>query len=942
MSAVTSPDISNLDFTVLFDISGATPAITLTNASTVINPTQLVWWYVITTPSNTPIHTGSVSDPDVENVAWATLSITPGSWPQPFGTGPCAQIEFSCNAPYIVTLYVKDSADTTFSLSKTATICRPTGSTANSCGNFGEAALSIKTDCMNARLVCQDNTNYSYQGQLSAYAQSNTWTLVYPQSPSGSQPTNGTASNTPTVFFNLAFGGDGFNIYIRDYATYSMGDGVFIKLQYKAHRVFNVYCNIDLCQLQCEMDRFFKETVATCGELESADAYNKMSQINFLYAKILTGILQPLCDIDVPAEIVKMEKLFGFPSTCCCNKGVNMSMAPVLPTSSDCCTTSVAILDKVTGLAPANCPNSYFPVQVYDPTWTTIIGVASDVDNLVAILNENAAWLAYGVAINAGNCNVGFILEDTTVTVPAVKVATSSSACVGDTQYYSVRINDLCLGNLTASLGNFPMNTFVDFGLGDGEVFLGNVSDIGALIILLNSTPTKPATITFSNGSSSGVTDPVIINIRNSSCVAYSGTITITCDIGSSAYLLYGASHLNYVTSPAPISGAEVGFGLRSNAVIGKIPGVSDDNIQWHSIRIGNTLIISEGDTGKILFYDITNPLYPSFIRYIQLNAVVAACFTGLPQSRGIPEGAGSVVNSFYSLYFPTDYSNMSLSAIYVFEGLTGSAWKLDMYAAGSGVTASFQDNSLIGSCPRVITGPANNLIFFTMDGSLGPDIGAPILTPGYINVLDLTATFDGSGLSTKEIIGSSFDQVWAASYNGIDTIWFMGQNGTLAKYDVWTDTVTAVVVNAMGVGQNFELRGNIKNFGPALYCSSLGGFKPLGSVTGALFVNIASFPTVSATLFTDPTTIAAANPPLQYVHNILPLGNCLVLVTTEGYEDAYLSTAHLSTAQGAIATYKINGTYIMGDKLPVGQNIYNLVPISGIPVYTPTSLIPD
>lgn len=924
MSAVTSPDISNLDFTVLFDISGATPAITLTNASTVINPTALKWWYVITTPSNTPVHTGSLATPDVSNTPWTTLAITPGTWPQIFGRGACAQIEFSCNAPYTVTLYVIDSDDNTFSLTKTATICRPTGNTANSCGNFGVASLSIKTDCQNARLICQDNTNFSYQNQVSAYSNASTWTLVYPQSPSGSQPSNGTASNTPTVLFPLSYGGEGFNIYIRDYATYSMGDGVYIKLQYKAQETFNVWCNIDLCQLQCEMQRFFTEATTDCGEIETIGANKKMAQVNYLYSKILTGILQPLCNIDVPATIVEMEALFGFESTCCCNGGVNMSTAPVFPTA-DCCTSSVIILDIATGLKPANCPNGYFPVQVYDPTWTTVIGVATDVDNLVAILNGNAAWLVYGVAINAGNCNVGFILADTSVTVPAVKVATPSTDCTGDTQFYSVPLTDLCVADTVVNAADFPLNAFVDFGLGDGDVSLGNITSVANLIIALNDEATKPATITFSDGSASTSNPPVVINIYNSSCEAYSGTITITCDRGSSAFMAFGASHFNMTDTPAPINGGEVGYGMRTNVEIGVIPGLDSSNIQWHSIKIGNTLVVSESNTGKIYFWDITNPLVPIFIRYIQLDDVSGTCFTGQPQTGGL---GGGLIDSYSTLYFPTDYSNMSLNEIYVFEAITGSAWKINMYDTGTGVTASFRNNGLLGCVPRVII---NSRIFFTTDGNT-PSF---VLGAGFIQTLSLpgSGSFDATNLLPQEIIGASYDRVWAASYDGVGSIYFMGLNGTLAQYDVATDTVTAITVDAMGPGQNFELRGNIKYYLKKIYASSFGGFKPLGVSSGALVIDMASYPTsTTATLF---DTYSGTDGTAQYVHNILPLGNCLVLVTGEGYQDTYFSTE-----RGAIAIYRTSGQFLTYLELEEGQNIYNLVTIPGISVYSPTTLV--
>lgn len=921
---VTSPDITSLDFTALLDISGAVPAITLTNTSVVVNPTELVWWYVITTPSNTPIHTGSEDDPDVENVAWTTLAITPGSWPQIFGTGQCAQIEFSCNSPYTITVYVKDSTDTIFPLTKTATICRPSGSNTNTCGNFGAAQVGIKTDCANARLICQDNTNYSYQDQLTAETKSSIWTLVYPQSPSGAQPPNGVATNTPTVFFPLSYGGKGLNLYVQDYATYNMGGGIYIKVQYKSQKTFNVWCNVDLCQLQCEMDRFYRETLATCGDIKDPTLNQKMGQINYLYAsKILTGILQPLCNIDVPAAIVEMEALFGFTSQCCCDNGVNLTAAPTLPSSGGCCPIIVNVLNKVTGLAPTECPNSFFPARIYDPTGNSIIGLATDADSMVALLNSTASWTAYGFAINAGNCKVAWVLLDPTSVAPTVYVAADSSECIGDTQNYSVTMEDVCTGSVPISVSDFPVNAFVDFDLGAGEVSLGNIANMADLIVALNATPTKPATITFSDG---GASSAVIVNIYNSSCTAYSGEISITCDGASSLFMFYGASHLNQSSTPPPPNGAELAYGLRTNEIIGSILGLDPIQIPFHSIKIGTTLIVSQSDTGTIFFWDISNPLQPVFIRFIQLNTVVAANFTGQPKTAGIDNIA---IDSFYSLYFPTDYSNMSLSEIYVFEGITGCAWKINMFGGGSGIVASFQNNSLIGACPRVII---NNKVFFTDDGTVMVEAGGSIAV-GYIATLNLAATFDGSGLGQIQIILAAADRVWAASYDGVDTIWFMGASGTLAQYNISTNTVLATLVNAMGVLGGFTLRGNMKYYMGTLFLSSLRGLKLSFPTVGAGVMDLSLFPASTTLDFFD--TYVDSDDTFRYVHNILPLGNCLCAVTGEGYQSAYFSTE-----RGAIAIYRITGEYLFHVKLGTGQNIYNLIAIPGVRVYEPTTLV--
>lgn len=923
-----SPDISSLDYTILYDISGPVPAITLTNTSTVVNPTLLKWWYVLSTPSNMPIHTGSFSSPDVSHVAWTTLSITPGSWPAIFGQGACAQIEFSCQAPYVCTLFVMDSANNIFSLQTSAVICRPTGNTPNSCGNFGVADISVKVDCQNARLLCSDSTNLAYQNQISPSAQANTWTLVYPQDEAGNQPINGTAANTPSVFFPLAYSANGFNVYLRDYETYNMGGGVYIKLQYKSQDTFNVYCNVDLCQLQCEMQRFYELSNTNCGDLEDPLLVKKMSQINLLYARALTGIFQPSCNIDVPVVIKEMETIFGFDSCSCCGQGVNMSASPTIP-SSGCCPVSVSVVN-ITSSPPTSCEATSYPVQVYDPTQTAIIGIASNMTDVLYLVNSNTAWMTYGVAFSEGSCKIGFFPVTAGNTIPNVYIASSgnSTACVGNTQNYTVRMADVCLSSTSVSPSDFPLNAYVNFG--SGEVSLGSVASVAALIIALNSVPAKPSTVTFSD---SGSTAAVSVNIFNSSCTGFSTPITISTDKGSASFLFYGASHFNYSATPPAINGAVSAYGLSGNEVIGKIPGVSTSNVQWHVSRKDNTIAVTESNTGKIYFWDISLPLQPTFIRTIQLSTVAAGNFTGLPQSKGLN---GTTVNSFYSLYFPTDTGIFDLGSVFVFETLTGSAWVISpLSSGGSGVLAAFQANTLIGMCPRV---QHNGVIYFTLDGTLGADIGHPPPAAGSIVIIDLSVTFNGAAVHVVNVAGlGTADDIWAATYDGVDTIWFMSRLGVLYKYSV-SASAASVLVNTMGIGNGFKLRGNIKYSMGNLYCCSLNGFIA-SAPSGTMIVNVSSYPAVSQTFFEGYFDESAIANTCFQSHNALPLGNCLILVTGEGYQ----SSSPPGPEAGAIAVYKTDGTFLERCNLANGQNIYNLATIQGVGTpYTPTTLIPD
>src|SRR6478752_3181050 len=114
-----SPDITSLEAQVLWDISGTAPKIVITNMSTGSGLDDCIWWFICKSPSGTFIHEGSELSPDITGT-WTTENIT-NPWPRPF-----QQIEYS-GAPYVTSVYVKDSVGNVYSIEKSATICRPFG-----------------------------------------------------------------------------------------------------------------------------------------------------------------------------------------------------------------------------------------------------------------------------------------------------------------------------------------------------------------------------------------------------------------------------------------------------------------------------------------------------------------------------------------------------------------------------------------------------------------------------------------------------------------------------------------------------------------------------------------------------------------------------------------------------------------------------------------------
>lgn len=1031
------PSISCLDVLVNWDLSGAAANVTLTNNSAVSNAANLKWWFYVVSPSGVAIYGTDLNGlsvlptPDVAGTAWTTKTIV---LPTPFTNGACGQIEFSPTNPYSVYVFVQDTASSPFvsfwQLLKTAIIVRPRGNSQKICGNFGVAQVSMQTDCLGKSINVYDSTNLEYNNILVPASTSNSWELVYPQDNAGNIP-NRTATNTPNVTFPISVNSKGYVLYLREFATYDYGNGVTVKIQYKAYDEggslglqFAINCNTNLCLLQCQMQKFYKLSKGSCGTLEYPGLLNKMTQMSFLFSQVLTGIFQPLCGIDVPGLIEEIQAIGGFDNNCDCNcGGDNFGFSN--PTGggnggSGCCPLYASVIDINTDIAPANCPNGYFPAYIYDPTGTTvigvalsmsdeinilngnadwraygtafsagnctvgwypatgvtiipnilidpigggngqgsvivdvlsfcaspvgapaacpgsyfpaqvynaaasaIIGVASDINNMVSILNGNATWQAYGTAYVVDNCHVGFYPLPTVGTIPPVYVNDSScirTACVNGSQRYPIGVTDICYPSGTPITAySFPLNLYVDFALGAGSEFAGNVANQTEMIAALNAMADKPASVTFYAGAT---VDQVIV--VNTDCNAYSATISTTADAGSNKFLLYAGDHFDMTGStPQDSVVSEYAASVQYLSVLGKLPGAIKGTL-WHSIKIGNVLAITNtNNPGAVVFYDITNPLMPTYLKSIALNPIIGISnnFTGVPESINIATATSpaTAVPTIYDLYFPTDYyAPMDLSALYVVESNTGSIWKLNFYDTGTGIVASFQDDRLIGKCPRVIQ---NNKIYFTQDGDLEQATSQTSgVAEGDIVMLDL-ASFNSSGLSTTTILLNNLEYVWAASFDGADTIYFTGQAGSVVKYTVSTDTVDSRYLNFLGLGILFGYRLNTTYFNGYLYMVP----QQMPLYIGMIIQVTAFGGSGTVTHFADPGfTVEGA-------FNFTPLGNCLGILTSATVPGSSIAR---------MLIYKLGGEYMAA--FPPGDNreFYNVVPIGNISTVTPNNFV--
>lgn len=555
---VTSPDMSVLGLSVLYDISVGIPVIAITNHSTVTNPGQLIWWYVITTPSGTPIHTGSVDTPDIVDVAWTTI-VVPDTWPTPFGPPPpYGQIEFSNSVPYVLTLYVKDSADNIFSIPVPTLISRPSGNDNNSRGNFGGAVVSSSTDCTLATIKGQDSTIVTYQGAPGEFI-SNAWRLIYPQNDVYTTVPPASATNTPTVIFPVYQTGPGYEIQFGSKYLYDQGNGGAVQIQYKFGEVFSVWCGVDLCALNCAIMNLYNQSLNTCSQIEDVTLKNTLNQISLLYGQLLSALIQPFCGTDVPALIDKIKKLGKFDCSCDCPTGLVPGSGNVLSTGDSI---QVPIWIRDNDVPPAACPNSFYPAKVYKPDGVTFIAMAYQVEDLVAIINSTAEWIAYGFWFPAGNCKAGLFPLQTGAIVPPIRVDIAQDiVSVSGRQYYLCNPTSTC-GSGAIVPQSFPFGVAtVDFGAGPVSL-TGPITDIDDYITKLNAAAGKPVAVTFSK--TTGVY-PLYIMITNINSAVYDTRIILTaCGAVTGAPDLQIVTTNGNVTDQDIISGSVAALAMRS------------------------------------------------------------------------------------------------------------------------------------------------------------------------------------------------------------------------------------------------------------------------------------------------------------------------------------------------------------------------------------------
>jgi hypothetical protein len=319
----TSLDISILRVKAVFDITGQNPVLQLTNLSTEINPANLKWAFELYSPSNTAIHIGDFNAPDVDGNFAAPFTV-PGDWPRPFG-----QIEWGQD-PYTLVIRVKDLAGKIFEDQITQVIARPNGNSAQSKNMFGVASLFLRVLCDKARLFFEDKTDRVYQNLAPSTIVSSVLRLNYPEDDYDNTPEPIEVSDFSTAMLPIFFSAEGYEAVLTSSLEYSFDNDSYVRIKYRSKNVFPVLCNVDLCPLVCEVQRYADKIQA--GDVpDLAEAHRTLTVINGKLILALLGKQEPLCGIDVPALIEEIKTLGGFACNCYSNgNGINGGAASVI------------------------------------------------------------------------------------------------------------------------------------------------------------------------------------------------------------------------------------------------------------------------------------------------------------------------------------------------------------------------------------------------------------------------------------------------------------------------------------------------------------------------------------------------------------------------------------------------------------------------------------
>lgn len=302
----------NLNFKARYDLSGATPVVTIENLSSGGNLANISYFFELYTPSGLVYHQGSFAMPDATGV-WASISIAE-SIPQVGG-----HVEFA-SVPYKIICYAKDNLDNLCDTTKLDIICAPNRNQEDHKGknNFGGIKLNIKQNCLQGRLEVIDNSNYVYNGLVGA-SQGNDTIFVYPADENGVAPANFTVSDKNAFSLPIPINGDGHQLIRNSIQLYTFpsGNEILIKYKYK-NDCIEINCGMSLCSMYCGIAKYrSKFTDSVTGKCDT-DSQMVINNLQLLIAQFFIATMWPDCGGDA-SDLHDQIKDILLKNDCYCN-----------------------------------------------------------------------------------------------------------------------------------------------------------------------------------------------------------------------------------------------------------------------------------------------------------------------------------------------------------------------------------------------------------------------------------------------------------------------------------------------------------------------------------------------------------------------------------------------------------------------------------------------
>lgn len=313
-------------FKTVYDLTGATPQVKLTNQSSGPNMANISYWFVLTSPSGVVYHMGTQAAPD-KNGIWNT------EWTVP---EPIPMIEQHIDwsgSDYKIVGYAKDSLNTVFETEAIPTrICRPTGNKQNQKNNWGGGSLAAFMNCISGKLLIEDKSSYSYNG-ITGQVISKLIKLFFPPDDTGVPPAPFEENNSNTAQVIIPYNGKNYQLLLDAVYEYDMGNNTFVRIKYKFKACFDINCGVELCSIMCAIGKY-EEELETNGC--SAQDREKLLLVLSKLVRVFGGLLQPQCGINVPKLIEEIRAITGDCGDCDkTSNGINPAGSCAVPVNLD-------------------------------------------------------------------------------------------------------------------------------------------------------------------------------------------------------------------------------------------------------------------------------------------------------------------------------------------------------------------------------------------------------------------------------------------------------------------------------------------------------------------------------------------------------------------------------------------------------------------------------